>query len=680
VSDSSARPGPAREPWSEQLVDGACFVFALWTLSCHAVVAIGGSLWLALAVFAVTGSGVLLWLWRGRAGPAAKTRPVTEPTAGAAVAPRLALRVAGAALGIVGAWFLRESPVALWWLGVALLGAASVFFVLREPLRDEVPVRSRRLEAVLWLMGVAAVAIALAAHRFDLDDSFYLNLAVASADAPGDPLLAADTLHGVADLPVHHPVYVVHSWELWNAALSRLIGIPVTATFHLFSAAIVALLVPLAWARLFRRLVPRHWLWAVAAVLWVLVVAGDAHRWYGNFAFVRIWQGKSVFLSVLLPVIWSAALDFARRPSARAFLLLAASQVAAVGCTSTALWAGPVAALSATACAVPLTPRAWRRIGAAALASAYVLLLGLGLQHAVIEERGTHLSAQADRLSARQTERKRAASERRHAPGVQLAHSLDWVTGTGLLHAVCVAAVLGAWALAPPGLGRRFACGVPLVAWSVLLNPYFSNELARFVIGGSVWRALWVLPIPALLALVLTAPLELSRRRIVAVPLAAAAFVGFAFVPAHSALSRENGVRLGLPGLKVHTENHAIARAFAQSVPPGSVVVVPREVGVWLPTFHDRLFPLVGRDAYLLRFRSQLGGQNVALRVLMTDFVSGRSEQPDAAPHFERGLQFFGVDAVLVSVRPETAVTRRVLRGLGFEGMAGTEYQIWQRH
>ena len=188
-----------------------------------------------------------------------------------------------------------------------------------------------------------------------------------------------------------------------------------------------------------------------------------------------------------------------------------------------------------------------------------------------------------------------------------------------------------------------------------------------------------VLPIPALLALVLTAPLDLSRRRVITVPLVAAAFLGFAFVPANTALSVENGVRLARPGLKVPPRYHALARDFARHAPPGSVVVAPREIGVWLPTLHERLFPLVGRDAYLRRFRSQLGGQNLALRVLMTDFVSGQSEQPDAAGHFARGLRRFGVDAVLVSVRPETAVTRRVLHDLGFQHVAGTEYEIWRR-
>lgn len=677
-------------PWSERVVDGACFVFAVWTVACQATVALGGSLWLALGVFVAAGLivlGGLSYVRRAAVGaqprspgsPEGASGPAPpDPEARASGVPR-GVRIGGLVLAISAAIFLRESPVALWWLGLGVLGVAGSLSLFREPLRDAPPASGSRREGLLWVLALLAVAVALVAHRPDLDDSFYLNLAVASADAPGDPLLAGDTLHGVPGLPLHHPVYRVHTWEVWNAAISRLTGIPVAAVFHFVSASLVALLVPLAWARLFRRLVPRHWLWAVAAVLWVLVIAGDAHRWYGNFAFVRIWQGKSVFLSVLLPVIWSAGLDFARRPSTRGFLLLGAAQVAALGCTSTAVWAGPAAALSAAACALPSVRYAWRRLGATVLASAYVLILGLGVQQSVFQDREARLTAGPDAIVAERIERKRLLVDQRHAPGTQLARSLDLVTGAGLLQAVCIAAVLGAWALAPRGLGRRFACGVPLAVWALLLNPYFSSELARFAIGGSHWRALWVLPIPALLALLLTAPLELSRRRLVAVPITLAAFAAFGIVPAHSALSPANGVSLRSPGLKFPVEEHALARAFSSRLPAGSVVVAPRRIAAWLPTFHDRVHPILARDAYLVGFRTQLGGQNVALRVLMTDFVSGRGDEPDAARHFVRGLQRFGVDAVLVVARPETQVTRKTLREVGFEHVGGTEIQVWER-
>ena len=77
---------------------------------------------------------------------------------------------------------------------------------------------------------------------------------------------------------------------------------------------------PLAYAKLFRLLTPRWWLWSVGVLIVILVAAGETHRWYGNFAFVRIWQGKAVFLSVALPLIYAYGLRFAVQPTMRGWI------------------------------------------------------------------------------------------------------------------------------------------------------------------------------------------------------------------------------------------------------------------------------------------------------------------------------------------------------------------------
>jgi hypothetical protein len=202
----------------------------------------------------------------------------------------------------------------------------------------------RSAEIQLWLLAAAAVVLTLVSHRPDVDDAFYMNAAVSTADAPGQALLSLDGMHGIAGLPLYLPVYRVHSFELLNGALSYLTGIPVIYCFHWLSAAAAALLAPLAWATLFRILTPRQWLASVVTLAVVLIAAGETHRWYGNFAFVRLWQGKAVFLTVgrTADLRVRAALRRASQPARLA--MLAAAQIAAVGCTSSALWAAPVAA------------------------------------------------------------------------------------------------------------------------------------------------------------------------------------------------------------------------------------------------------------------------------------------------------------------------------------------------
>ena len=159
--------------------------------------------------------------------------------------------------------------------------------------------------------------------------------AVTAQEASGtaEALLARDTMHGIPGLKLLDPVYRVHSYELWNGMLAYLTGIPAIYWFHWVSASTAAVLVALAHARLLRLVMPRLWPWAVVTVLFVVIAVGETHRWYGNFAFVRLWQGKAIFLYVFAPLVAAYAIEFALRPSRRGWLLLASAQIAHICAT-----------------------------------------------------------------------------------------------------------------------------------------------------------------------------------------------------------------------------------------------------------------------------------------------------------------------------------------------------------
>jgi len=664
----NSRPVPA-DPWSERIVDGACLVFAAWTLACHMAVAAGGSLWLAATGFVALLVALPVALRRLPDAP----MPLVPPPVAPGWDP--ALRAGGILAACVAAWTLSESPLALWWAAVGLLGAATLASVRQDPAPGASLARGRGFEAALWGLALGCAGLALLAHRPDLDDAFYLNLAVAAVDDPRAALLAEDTLHGIAGLPVHYPTYRVHTWELWNALWSRLTGVPVIAMFHWVSALLAAALIPLAWARLFRRLVPSYWLAAVCVLLLVLIVGGDLHRGYGNFAFVRIWQGKSVVLSVLLPVVAACALDFSRAPSWRRGLLLAATQIAALGCSSSALWAAPAVSLSAAACALRPGRAGLRRLALAASTSIYLLGVGAGMQATLAEDHAARLAEPGPAVAAEKREERAS----RHVPGLQLEAALATVLGDGAARSLGLVALLGGWAFVAPGLGRRYACVVPLAVLLVLLNPYTSDAVSRSVVGNSYWRTFWVLPIPALLALSLSAAFGWGRGRVLAGSATLLACGLFALVPDHTTLSPKNDVRLGWPGFKV-TEAYRVAELFHERMPAGASVVAPRAVAAWLPTFTGRTHPLLVRDAYLRRHRAALGHEDLDHRLLMTEFVSGVSAEPNAALHFAHGLERYAVRGVLLAVTPTALRAREALRDAGFEKVLATlEFEIWTR-
>ncbi|MGH0029447.1 MAG: DUF6077 domain-containing protein [Myxococcota bacterium] len=522
--------------------------------------------------------------------------------------------------------------------------------------------RSPRAEASLLAIGVVCALYALGVHRPDADDAFYVNLAVAAIDRPELPLLARDTLHGRFDLPIHYPAYRLHSWELLNAAIAKLLGLPALAVFHFVAAAGAALLAPLAHAVLFRRLTPRWWIWTTLAWAVVLAAPGETHRWYGNFAFVRIWQGKGVFLFVLLPLVHAYALDFARRGDRRSWWALAAAQVAALGCTSSALWAAPVGAWMALACVLRPVPGDLRRFALGATASLYPIAAGLALR--------SDMSGAIPELA------------RHFAPGAQLEAALTTALGDARLHAVCVVTLFAAFALCPRGLSRRFAIVLPLAVAGVLLNPWLDAWVRGNLTGPSHWRVMWALPVPALLALVAVSPFALRWRaapRLWQPAACVALLVLFAVaVPRYPGFDpRNEGARLGWPALKVGP-GFRFAKALNEMA-PRQRVVAPQAISTWVPVSEGHAYPLSVR-VYLRPLRERLGRIAYRDRIVMTHYADGIVDDPRAHAVFERGLDLYDVQAVCIRISEHAPRARATLRRAGFvKRLQTTGYEIWAR-
>jgi MFS family permease len=500
-------------------------------------------------------------------------------------------------------------------------------------------------------------------HRPDADDAFYANVAVAAVEHPELPLLARDTLHGRFDLPVHLPSYRLHSYEVAVAALSLLTGIAALPLFHLVAGPLAALFVPLAHASLFRLLAPRVWLFATAVLVLVLAAPGETHRWYGNFAFVRMWQGKAILLSIAAPWIAALALRFALAPSRIGWLRLAAAQIAAIGASASALWLAPALSLAAMASVLRPGVRDLRVLGLGALASAYPIAAALAQKSAMLE-RAPHLAE-------------------RFAPGEQLASALTTALGEATLLRVGIAALFVAWACWGRGLARRYAIALPLAVTLVLLAPWADALVRANVTGPSYWRALWALPVPILIALVIAAPLQWERAgapRPQALAAAAALALLFAVVvPQSYGFSAENHARLGWPGLRVPAHAFAWAERI-NALAPGERVVAPRSISIWIPTLPHPAFPLAVRS-YLSPLRELIGETAYRDRNVMTQLAGGSRTHPEAEAIFARGLELYDVAAVCLrnGSGPAPAL-RAILHAEGYRRRAmGTQVELWVR-
>jgi hypothetical protein len=545
---------------------------------------------------------------------------------------------------------------------VIVLGFASWLYLWSEEPFVATPVANRNLEIGLFALATGCALYALVVHRPDADDAFYVNLAIAAIDHPDLPLLARDTLHGRFDLPIHLISYRLHSYELANAAVARLTGIDTIQVFHWGATAVGAFLLPLAFAALFRRLTPRHWLWATLALVIVLAAPGETHRWYGNFAFVRIWQGKSIFLFVVLPLIWLAGILFGLKPDLRRWLFLAATQIAALGCTANALWAAPIAALVAMGAVLKPNLRSLRVLGIGAMASVYLIVAGLLVK--------SGMTASIPELG------------QSFAPGERFENMLTMVFGQGRLYLFGVGAIFVAWAAAPAAsLARRFALIVPLAVILVLFNPFLDSFVRANITGPSYWRSAWALPAPLLLTWILISPLRLATRigprQVQALTAISIALFAIA-IPRYSGFSERNGAWISAPALKVETGAHRWAARLNQ-IAPRKPVVAPPAISTWVPTFHDHAYPVEVRF-YLKHLRSHIGNVAFRDRHLMTRFVDGHGDDPQAAKIFERGLARYNIEAVCLRRGATFESARAILRRAGFSKRATSpNFEIWAR-
>jgi hypothetical protein len=633
----------------------------VWTLCSHAVVLAGGSLRALVALFGAAGLAAVAWrAWQRTRAANAESAPMQEPPAAPDSAPAQHARSALAAVAAVAALALDPvaHPILFWFALVGVLGAAACWFLLREAPAAEAPRAGRREEAGLVALGLLCALYALFVHRPDADDAFYVNVAVAAVDHPELPLLARDTLHGRFDLPVHLPSYLLHSYELALGALSLLTGAPAIYLFHLVAAPLAAFCVPLAHAALFRVLTPRCWLWTTVLLVLVLALPGETHRWYGNFAFVRMWQGKAVLLSILLPLLALLAIRFGLAPSRAGWLRLAAAQVAAVGASASALWLAPAVALASLASVLRATPRDLRRLGLGALASAYPIAAALAIQSGMRAHATPQLAE-------------------RFAPGEQLARALTTALGDATLLRVGCAALLLAWACWGRGLARRYAIALPLAVALVLLVPWADGFVRAQLTGPSYWRALWAVPVPILIALALASPLQWPG----AAGRAASAALMLAFalaVPRSYGFGAGNHAQLRAPGLRIPDAAGTWARRI-DALAPGARVVAPPRIATWIPVFHQHAYPLAVRS-YLEPIRERVGETSYQERRRMMQMADGGLTDGRSLALFARGLALYDVGAVCLAAGPGAPALRGVLRESGFSRrVQANRLEIWLR-
>jgi hypothetical protein len=463
------------------------------------------------------------------------------------------------------------------------------------------------LAAFGWSAGLAVLSLFLV--RSDADDTQYVRLSTWIAERGELPL--RDFLFSDQAFPaIFYPP--LSSFEALAGVVARGTGVSAPGVVYLVVPPVASALAVLATWRLLRAWRVRMVGLALSTALVFLLMAAQDHRTLGNFFVGRMWQGKVVFLTVLVPLLFVLLLDYARRPARHRLLLLGAAGAAAVGLTSTGAFLVP---LLAAGCLAPLALRARREafVGLAAVAAypvgALVVTAAVGSRRA---------GAQALDLAAG-----------------DLAH---FVLGSGLFSFIAVCAVL----LGPLVLGSRrgalMATGVVLVAFVV-----FAPGLPRLVwevtgVGQVLWRVAWIVPVAALVGALATGLSARLRPRGLAT---AAPLLLCSVLVASGAPVWEDGIVASKPSWKRFPTDLSEARRILAETEPGAVVLAPSPLTGTLVILSSDVTTVAPRRFYAeaLEDVPESHGEE---RLLLQAAIEGRPP-PDAA-ELARALRVVGVD------------------------------------
>ena len=556
----------------------------------------------------------------------------------------------------------------------ALIAVAALAFLGAAALRIRHGARDARARAVpdpavglgLAVLCALGAGVALLACLPNGDDVIYASRAVYFLEHPGVPLDLEYHDLAFADFSTAYPLTLAYTLELLWAALSRVTPLSFLHVYHGVAPAVGGLLIPLGWFVLVSRFTSRsaHALLGAAAITAYLWVDGSTFNTFGSYAFLRIWQGKALLLSVGVPVFVAFSLDWLRRPGRDTWLRLFVVSVAASGFTSTALFLLPgLAGLlgAATLLAGGVDRRSLRRVigyGAAlAYPAAVAVIVRLSMARADFSYIGEAFF-----------------------PGDYLGQVGLLVGPVPLTAIAFVGATGGALALAPPA-ERRFLGGWLLTAFVLLLNPVVTPFVIEYLTtANGYWRLFYTLPFPLMLGLF--AAWLAQRRR--AGDRAALSAAGSLLVltgvlnlalPGATALG---GQRFAL-GPKLHPLLQMEVEAIVAKATPGPMLA-PIPASSVVPLYTSRLPQVVVRGLLLVHFSELAGRPGLAKRRIRAVRYVWHGDAPGRAPEVERMLQR-GVRNVVFDRRAGThAALQPRLESLGFQlTHAGPRFLMFSR-
>lgn len=460
--------------------------------------------------------------------------------------------------------------------------------------------------SIFVLTSVFFIILVLLCNAPSLDESLLINLSIGALDHPDWPLIHYDTMHGVEGLGILVPPYKVHSLELLYSVLSYATGSSVIFLRHLVFPSLFAVFAIIAWSLFHRKILPKQWIFGMLLTVILFVSHGDTFRTYGNFSFIHLYNGKSVFVTIMVPLLIWAAMRWSQNSNLANWLLLAATQIISVGMTANALYLAPITAgIILFACWLA-DGLSIRRFFTGLLASSYPVLLSLLLLSTTVIH----------------------PSENAYSGPIEddMAGTFGWSVARWIL----LSSFIGSWIFIENKAVQKIFIIIPAISLLTIANPFLSDFWGGFVTGHLNWRLFWAVPAIAMLAIFIItsvnciAELYLPRLQSTINWLVILFFSVVAGTWQYSTLSDIEWFASS-PGYKVPAADYELAKYASSMASPNTTVLAPANIAGWILTLRNHPSVVVSRPVYLIHLKNLMAPKDLAQRAIIYDYIAPES-------------------------------------------------------
>jgi hypothetical protein len=392
--------------------------------------------------------------------------------------------------------------------------------------------RARRDTLSVLVFVIAGILLTLFLHRPDADDELYLGMAVSPLANPDQP---------IQELPGYGSGFnAITAYEPLKAMVSYITGLPLLDSYYLLVPALMSALTVIVTYRLLRELVPEGWIIGMLFFFVVMLAWGDVHRTLANFGFVRMFQGKSVLVSAVVPAILLYFFLLRDRAQARYYsFLLASAVISGIGFSRGGLIIGPLLLLFLALASIKLNMLGKR--------SATLLIITL-VSAAVILPFVYHYGWNLMNPS------RLVYTSKGDVVSTTNLEMIEFTMGYGI-RGIFLLTCLGASFLFVKDKALRYSYRSFLaIFFLLLLIPWTSNFFAKTIQEYLSWRWMWVTPVPVLASVAVGGALARIRQvsnSAVALGVFLVLAVGFTAASPRRVLSQENHTSVRWPDAKL---------------------------------------------------------------------------------------------------------------------------------